>query len=700
MLKRVLTIVIFVSVYFLSTGTSIAGIDTLPSKGNLKALAVFVKFPGESLTSPPSYSKDIFNIDIPGSFSHFYNEMSCGQLRVEGEVLPKLYVTNHPASYYIDRYDRKQDKMPPYGQVVAEILEKVDSDIDFSKFDSDGPDGIPNSGDDDGYVDVVFMNFFRIPSGFIPIGEARGIAELGLGGAGFVSSDTGISGSNIGVKSGSVQEFLNFPRLVGVMCHEFGHLMGLGDLYNKGQKNPPENDSAGIGLWGIMSWGASHGWNGNDDTPVPFCEYSLEKLGWIGPDNERLKVVTQSGRILVSPLFQDGEVYKVPLSDREYFLISNRDPSASYYDRNIHGSGLLIWHVTEKYGHEAWSIDLECADGKYIDAGYPFGKETDPVNGGDNLDFWASDEDYKASHSGNLGDSTDLFDGEKFTSFSEDTNPSSRWEGSDRYPSWELSASNISIGEIRRENGAISAAVTIPQKVELFDYVIERYEETSEGWVPTHGPAGPSDKLCFRFRLKNWMDLTLSSLTAIISTDDPFVNPGDGFQPVSLNFSEILPGGIAGTNLKQRELTKFTVASDVPPGHDIQFHFSMNSDRFEWKDSLVVQIEGADTTSLSIRTAVEEDKDDLAITKYALMQNYPNPFNATTQIEYYLPGDEHVKLTVYDILGRKVADLVDEVQTSGYHTVVWNARDLASGNYIYRIEAGGFTQTMRGCLLK
>ena len=49
-----------------------ADIDKLPSKGDLNALAVFVKFPGESLTSPPSYSKDVFDADFPGSFSHFY----------------------------------------------------------------------------------------------------------------------------------------------------------------------------------------------------------------------------------------------------------------------------------------------------------------------------------------------------------------------------------------------------------------------------------------------------------------------------------------------------------------------------------------------------------------------------------------------------------------------------------------------------
>ncbi len=620
MLKRSLVSVMFIAVYFLSIGISrvsgrdlfvcgeettceqgcakIASVGNLPTKGYIRALAISVKFTGEfpDITSPPSYSEDIFNIDLPGSFSHFYHEMSCGQLKVDGEVLEKLYVSDHPPSYYINGYDLA------YGQAVREILEKVDSDVDFGSFDNDGPDGIPNSGDDDGYVDVVFVNFLRVPSGFIPFGEALGIADLGLGSADFISSDTGASGDRIEITLGTVQESASFPRLVGAMCHEFGHLLGLGDLYNLNSEELPEKDLAGTGAWGIMGHGA-WGWNGNDG-PNPFCAYSLEKLGWIGVDNERLEVVTQSGNVSILPTFQGGEVYKIPLSDDEYYLISNRDRSVSYYDRNIPGSGLLIWHITGS-SHLCRNIDLECADGRYRDAGYPLGKEPDPVNGEDNLDFWAHDEMYRTAHGGNTGDSTDPFDGTRFTSFSESTNPSSKWERSTQFlqdhQSWKLVVSDMSIDGIHGENGTISAFITIPQGIEVFDYVFERYEKLKK-WVSLDNSAEPGDLLRLKFRIKNWTDLLHTSLSATVSTDDPFVNPGNSFQPVILNLGRVLPGEIKEAMSQHWDLTEFIVASDTPSEHDIDFHICMGSDGFEWRDSLIVHIAGTDMTPPDIIT--------------------------------------------------------------------------------------------------
>ncbi len=86
--------------------------------------------------------------------------------------------------------------------------------------------------------------------------------------------------------------------------------------------------------------------------------------------------------------------------------------------------------------------------------------------------------------------------------------------------------------------------------------------------------------------------------------------------------------------------------------------------------------------------------------EYALDQNYPNPFNATTQISYSLPRDGHVKLEIYNLLGQKVATLVDECQQAGLKTANWNAEDLASGIYFYRLTADDFTTTRKMLLMK
>ncbi|HEX6981940.1 MAG TPA: T9SS type A sorting domain-containing protein [Balneolaceae bacterium] len=76
-----------------------------------------------------------------------------------------------------------------------------------------------------------------------------------------------------------------------------------------------------------------------------------------------------------------------------------------------------------------------------------------------------------------------------------------------------------------------------------------------------------------------------------------------------------------------------------------------------------------------------------APSKFKLLQNYPNPFNPTTTIEYLLPAEMKVKVTIYNILGRKVATLVDETQEAGRQELHWNADGMASGLYIYRVIA-------------
>jgi hypothetical protein len=86
--------------------------------------------------------------------------------------------------------------------------------------------------------------------------------------------------------------------------------------------------------------------------------------------------------------------------------------------------------------------------------------------------------------------------------------------------------------------------------------------------------------------------------------------------------------------------------------------------------------------------------------EFSLSQNYPNPFNPTTRIEYAIPKTSHVSLKVFDLLGRQVATLVDELQGSGFKSVEFDANGLASGVYLYRIQADGFTQTKKLILLR
>ena len=85
---------------------------------------------------------------------------------------------------------------------------------------------------------------------------------------------------------------------------------------------------------------------------------------------------------------------------------------------------------------------------------------------------------------------------------------------------------------------------------------------------------------------------------------------------------------------------------------------------------------------------------------FSLSQNYPNPFNAQTTIEFQLDAPSRVTLDVYDIMGASVAVLVDDYLGAGKHLVVWDAKNVRSGVYFYRLKAGEYLQTQKCVLLK
>jgi M6 family metalloprotease-like protein len=401
-----------------------------PASDQVHALVIFARFQDESGDPPPAYAEHIFDPRRQGSLRHFYDTMSSGTLKLTGTVLPRRYASDQPPTAYVRTVGTGQ-----YGRFVGEILRQVDRDVDLSAFDNEGPDGVPNSGDDDGYVDHVFINLMSTPRGFLR-GGATGIANLGA--ELYYTDDAAANGGTIivsnSVNFGSIQREGTFAQTVGSMAHEFGHRLGLPDLYDV-RYGDPADDSAGIGRWGIMGWGA-HGWNWTDG-PNPFSAWSLEQLGWIGNDNDRLiELGTDATGVAVESLRRGGSIYKIPLRAtdggtywviQDYLLVERRDRE-SYYDRNVPGEGALIWHVrsevTDNGDEKAKAVDLVCADGLFADAGYPAGRSIDPLYGGDNLDFWSHDQKYAETHHGNRGDATDLFDGLRYRELNFGTNPS------------------------------------------------------------------------------------------------------------------------------------------------------------------------------------------------------------------------------------------------------------------------------------
>ena len=185
--------------------------------GTRSAIVIFARFKDETRVDSeiPAWAAGIFDPDRPGSFSHFYDNMSLGRLRVRGKVASRWYEAADVAAAYV-----ASDHTEPggFGRFALEVIQQADADIDFSQFDNDGPDGLANSGDDDGAVDAVFVVVPSTLANFL-LGPATGIATLGLD-SDYVTDDPGVGSSIRITKShGSIQQGKTFAEAVGASSH-------------------------------------------------------------------------------------------------------------------------------------------------------------------------------------------------------------------------------------------------------------------------------------------------------------------------------------------------------------------------------------------------------------------------------------------------------------------------------------------------
>ena len=685
--------------------------EPLSASGHIRVLVIFAKFKDEALGTdrPPAFAGALLDPSIEGSFAHFYHAMSFGQLRIEGTVLARRYVSDRPASAYLAP---EPGQSGGYSEFVREVLRKVDADVDLSSFDNDGPDGLPNSGDDDGRVDYVSINVISTPRRFI-LGNATGIGRLGESQNDYLAADLAASGEPTRISfqyhHGSIQQEGNLAQTAGVMAHEFGHALGLPDLYDSRYETPAE-DSAGIGKWGLMGWGA-HGWNG-DDGPNPFCAWSLEQLGWIGQDNERLiEVGADQMGMVISDLHLHGGIYKIllrnkfidphnyyPLYTQEYLLLEHRVRDSQYYNRHLPAEGLLVWHIRagsrSNREEEEKRVDLVCADGLYADAGNPLGQTPASDDGRDNLDFWAHDVEYRRLHGGNLGDHTDPFDGVRYTSMDPDSNPSTN------IGSFLTSASTgLAIENIRRRGDDMVVDISGPRWSGTIREEVHWVGDILVDGDLTIAPEGkltiyPGSRVRFAGtdRLRSGVDRERCELTVHgdlkihtrrvirVHIRDAVGNfERESIMPSPVIFQALVPGeswyGIVRTESSHVDV----------PGESV-----------ELQDSEVGLHEPGQQSSDPRRaqsTAVLTGPGGLT-DGFELWPNYPNPFNGTTAIRFALPVVAPVRLRIYNMLGQVVRTLVEGIRPSAVHAITWDGRDdsgveAASGSYLYRLEIAG-----------
>ncbi|HEX8362690.1 MAG TPA: M6 family metalloprotease domain-containing protein, partial [Longimicrobium sp.] len=305
--------------------------------------------------------------DVAGTYSALtlYREMSRGAFRLDGTVSPWLLVPQ-PAAYY-DPSPYTDATFGRTKEYLRDVLVAADPGIDFGRFDNDGPDGVPNSGDDDGYVDAAA---FVYPSH----GKACGGPGIwphrwtytAQWGTPFTTNDRSASGPMIRVDDYLIQGGVECDgrslMQIGTFSHEMGHALGLPDLYDTYSS---DGTTQGVGEWDLMG-------SGNyrlPDAPVHMGAWSKDFLGWVAVET----IAGPAAGHSLAPVYQAGRVlrYDIP-NTAEYFLLEHRAATGS--DRNIHGPGLLVYHVDQAVldntlysnrvnAHRRQGVKLEEADG-------------------------------------------------------------------------------------------------------------------------------------------------------------------------------------------------------------------------------------------------------------------------------------------------------------------------------------------------
>ena len=380
--------------------------------GVRRAVVILLQFPDLAADTlghtPEAYDSLLFSLGTQptGSLRDYYRDASRGQLDVQG-VVTKWYTAPHPYSYYVNSQSGF-GAFPQNAQSMAQdAILLADPDIDWSQFDGDGDgfvDGVfvvhaGPGGEETGSVDQIWSHKWNLPGG-MPLDGVTLFAytsepeEWGLNSATYSSGDL-IS--------------------IGVFCHEFGHVLGLPDLYDL-----DDNMSSGTGEWDLMAYGLyTHSpLHAPGTTPSHMSAWCKARLGWIEPT----WVTTDSLGVTIPPVETSGQVFRLWRNgeeSNEYFLIENRQPIG--FDSTLVRSsmeaglgpahGLVIYHVDEN------RLNNNNPTHKLLDVVEAGGPESGGLPGNQNLDapanVFATEEvcGEVASVRGNRGDRYDPWPG-------------------------------------------------------------------------------------------------------------------------------------------------------------------------------------------------------------------------------------------------------------------------------------------------
>ena len=288
------------------------------------------------------------------TISEFYSELSGGLVTLVGET--RDWFQASLSSDEVAGTSNGLGSADDVGEFIIELLTTADAaGVDWGQYDNDGPDGIPNSPDDDGFVDLLAV--MHPTSG----------AECGGGGTGvvwshywqlaasagqvFTTSTVSANGGFVLVDDYTIQPVLscNSSKIneIGVFAHEIGHGFGLPDLYAVGANH------GGVGRWGLMGTGP-WGCDGQGaDVPCHMTAWSKEVLGWANVDT--LLADADLGVLALDPVETTGDVIRIDAGDGsgDYYLLENRQRLG--FDTSLPAPGLFVWQIDTETVNGAWA---------------------------------------------------------------------------------------------------------------------------------------------------------------------------------------------------------------------------------------------------------------------------------------------------------------------------------------------------------
>lgn len=569
-----------------------------------------------------------------GSFRDFYHEISYGQFDPVSTIAG-WYEAPENHDYYADSISGDR--------VLTLVRAAVDSaearGMDWSQFDNDG----------DGFVDA--LNIIHAGAG----AEQGDYSNIWSHQWGLSAANLQVQYDGVWINSYTINPEIQGDNIVaiGVLCHEFGHALGLPDLYDTDYSS---SGAGNLALMGSGSWGTA----GNTPWyPSAMNAWSKTELGW----SNVLTLSSAQSSVEVEQSFSSNIVYRVDhvSDDSEYWLIENRQKVGT--DIYMPSPGLLFWHIdtekTQDWGvnddEPHYGVGLEQADGLYD------------------------------LESGGWGDGGDPFPGTTNNiNFSYNTVPSTE--------SYYFQPSMITMNNISG-----------PDSIMTFDLSFNDSLLVVMGIEDNTGPANDTgyialtidNKMVIRsmsFQLRFTPDIfDIVSIEALGRTTVDSITATNGL--VELHNPAIRTG--TGEFLRIQLFTNSTASDSAI----IEYEWVQAED--ENGDGIAFQL---DTGIFIITEELATDDQNTTPDAYIISANYPNPFNPSTSLDYTLPQGSDVTIRLFDITGSLVME-THEYQHPGTYTFTWHGKDMrntpvSSGLYFLQFNAGSFHKTQKLILMK